>query len=77
MDLFSRENEAEWISVVDSSHFEYFKWINETEKEKRIALQRLPITRDLRHSKELDEVAFWWTSIKEKWLKLFSILTRF
>ena len=34
-------------------------------------LQRLPITRDLRHSKELDKVAFWWTSIKEKPLKLF------
>ena len=34
-------------------------------------LQRLPITRDLRHSKESDKVAFWWTSIKQKPLKLF------
>ena len=36
-----------------------------------IFLQRLPITRDLRHSKESDKVAFWWTSIKQKPLKLF------
>ena len=35
-----------------------------------ILLQRLPITRDLRHSKESDEVAFWCTSIKEKPLKV-------
>ena len=34
-------------------------------------LQRLPITRDLSPSKESDKVAFWWTSIKEKPLKLF------
>ena len=34
-------------------------------------LQRLPMTRDLRHSKESDKVAFWWRSIKEKPLKLF------
>ena len=34
-------------------------------------LQRLPITRDLSLSKESDKVAFWWTSIKEKPLKLF------
>ena len=33
-------------------------------------LQRLPITRDLRHSKESDKFAFWWTSITEE-LKLF------
>lgn len=38
MDLFSHENEVEWISVVESSHFGYFKWINETEKKKHIAL---------------------------------------
>ena len=36
-----------------------------------IFLQQLPITGDLRHSKESDKVAFWWTSIKEKSLKLF------
>ena len=35
------------------------------------SLQRLPMTRDLRHSKESDKVVFWWTSIKEKPLKLF------
>ena len=40
-------------------------------------LQRLPITRDLSFSKDSDKVAFWWTSIKEKPLKLFSTLTRF
>ena len=40
-------------------------------------LQRLPITCDLWHSKESDKVVFWWTSIKEKPLKLFWILTRF
>ena len=34
-------------------------------------LQRLPITRDLPSSKESDKVAFWWTSIKGKPLKLF------
>ena len=34
-------------------------------------LQRLPITRDLSPSKESDKVAFWWTSMKEKPLKLF------
>ena len=34
-------------------------------------LQRLPITHDLSPSKESDKVAFWWTSIKEKPLKLF------
>ena len=42
-----------------------------------IDLQRLPITRDLPSSKESDKVTFWWTSIKEKPLKLFWILTRF
>ena len=34
-------------------------------------LQRLPITRDLSPSKDSDKAAFWWTSIKEKPLKLF------
>ena len=34
-------------------------------------LQRLPITRDLLSSKELDIVTFWWTSKKEKPLELF------
>ena len=42
-----------------------------------IILQRLPITRDLSPSKYSDEVAFWWTSIKEKPLKLFGILRTF
>ena len=36
-----------------------------------LILQRLPITRDLSPSKESNKVAFWWTSIKEKPLKLF------
>ena len=40
-------------------------------KNPRYNLQQLPTTRDLRHSKESDKVAFWWTSIKEKPLKLF------
>ena len=42
-----------------------------------LILQRLPITRDLSPSKDSDKVAFWWTSIKEKSLKLFSILIGF
>ena len=33
--------------------------------------QRIPITRDLPSSKELDKVMFWWTPIKQKRLKLF------
>ena len=36
-----------------------------------LALQRLLITRDLSPSKDSDKAAFWWTSIKEKPLKLF------
>ena len=41
------------------------------------SLQQLPITCDLSPSKESNEVAFWWTSIKEKPLELFLILTIF